>query len=284
MKNALCLALAALALLVMVSIATSTTAEARIYHRHHTHYSSSNSAVREAQTHLSNLGYYKGKIDGVIGPKTRTAIKSFQREHGLKVDGVLGKKTIAALIRADKTRAMAALPLPKDGVLAPPAPDFYAKNPDFYGHYDQQYGDPMTLARVHQDLLTQGLPSRFAQIKMTEVPSGDLKRFDVMVNGQEILLVDNQPSVIGVSRTFDLGNEDGIIFSAYNPVDPVCSFKHYLMVLRDGASTMYPVGNCTRGYQANIKENSLFITFPEIDDGREAGAVWRYEAGHMERL
>jgi peptidoglycan hydrolase-like protein with peptidoglycan-binding domain len=35
--------------------------------------------------------------DGVYGPKTRAAVKRFQRSHGLAVDGVAGPQTLAAL-------------------------------------------------------------------------------------------------------------------------------------------------------------------------------------------
>jgi peptidoglycan hydrolase-like protein with peptidoglycan-binding domain len=35
--------------------------------------------------------------DGVVGPRTRRAIRRFQREHGLDVDGVLGRQTLRAL-------------------------------------------------------------------------------------------------------------------------------------------------------------------------------------------
>jgi hypothetical protein len=37
------------------------------------------------------------RADGVVGPKTRRAIRRFQREHGLDVDGVLGPQTLRAL-------------------------------------------------------------------------------------------------------------------------------------------------------------------------------------------
>jgi hypothetical protein len=37
------------------------------------------------------------KADGVVGPKTKRAIRRFQREHDLTVDGVLGPATLAAL-------------------------------------------------------------------------------------------------------------------------------------------------------------------------------------------
>ena len=37
------------------------------------------------------------RADGVVGPKTRRAIRRFQREHGLDVDGVLGPQTLREL-------------------------------------------------------------------------------------------------------------------------------------------------------------------------------------------
>ena len=37
------------------------------------------------------------KADGVMGPKTRRALKRFQKSHGLKADGVAGPATLQAL-------------------------------------------------------------------------------------------------------------------------------------------------------------------------------------------
>jgi peptidoglycan hydrolase-like protein with peptidoglycan-binding domain len=37
------------------------------------------------------------KADGVMGPKTRKALKRFQKAHGLKADGVVGPATLQAL-------------------------------------------------------------------------------------------------------------------------------------------------------------------------------------------
>jgi hypothetical protein len=243
------------------------------------------SPVREAQSHLANLGYYHGRVDGKLGSKTKSAIKAFQREHGLRANGVLTKQTMGKLVAADRMMAMSGLPMPHDKLSHNLAePDFYAAHPDYYGHVDPNYADPVQLARSNAAPLSQGLPTRFAQITMTEVPSGNLKRYDVTINGQSILTVDNQPSVVGVSKTFVLGDEDGILITSFNPNDSVCSFKHTLLVLRDGGNELRPVENCTRGYQATVKENSLFIVFPESDDARAVGATWRYEKGSLERL
>jgi TPR repeat protein/formylglycine-generating enzyme required for sulfatase activity len=48
---------------------------------------SSRRAIRYVQDHLAELGYTPGIIDSVIGPKTRNAIKAFQRDEGLSVTG-----------------------------------------------------------------------------------------------------------------------------------------------------------------------------------------------------
>ena len=44
------------------------------------------------------------KADGVMGPKTRRALKRFQKAHGLKADGVAGPATLRALGLAGTTR------------------------------------------------------------------------------------------------------------------------------------------------------------------------------------
>ena len=54
-------------------------------------------AKKQIQQALKNSGFYQGPIDGKIGPKTRDAIREFQRANGLKVDGVAGPNTWAKL-------------------------------------------------------------------------------------------------------------------------------------------------------------------------------------------
>jgi peptidoglycan hydrolase-like protein with peptidoglycan-binding domain len=48
---------------------------------------------------LRQHGLYRGAIDGVQGPKTRRAIRIFQRRRGLVVDGLAGPRTRTALGR-----------------------------------------------------------------------------------------------------------------------------------------------------------------------------------------
>lgn len=55
------------------------------------------STVKLMQQKLKNWGYYTGVVDGIFGPKTKEAVKYFQRRNGLTVDGIAGPKTLAAM-------------------------------------------------------------------------------------------------------------------------------------------------------------------------------------------
>ena len=54
-------------------------------------------STRDIQQALKNAGFYQGSVDGKMGPKTRQAVKEFQRVHGLQDDGKVGKQTWAKL-------------------------------------------------------------------------------------------------------------------------------------------------------------------------------------------
>jgi len=49
------------------------------------------------QKALKKAGYYNGAVDGKVGPGTRDAIASFQKDNGLTADGVCGRGTWAKL-------------------------------------------------------------------------------------------------------------------------------------------------------------------------------------------
>lgn len=55
--------------------------------------------VMELQKGLAQLGYTVGTPDGKYGAKTESAIRSFQKERGLRVDGLAGTQTIKELKR-----------------------------------------------------------------------------------------------------------------------------------------------------------------------------------------
>ena len=58
---------------------------------------SSGDLVKKVQQKLKNWGYLSGKVDGIFGNGTKTAVEKFQRKNGLTVDGIVGKKTFDAL-------------------------------------------------------------------------------------------------------------------------------------------------------------------------------------------
>lgn len=59
--------------------------------------SSSSQDIKLVQQKLKNWGYYKGKVDGIYGSQTKSAVRLFQKRNGLKVDGIVGNKTLAAM-------------------------------------------------------------------------------------------------------------------------------------------------------------------------------------------
>ena len=44
---------------------------------------------RKVQEALRHLGYYRGRVDGIFGPRTRAAIRRFQDSIGSKSTGYL---------------------------------------------------------------------------------------------------------------------------------------------------------------------------------------------------
>ena len=53
--------------------------------------------VRQAQKKLNELGYQTGQVDGVIGPRTEAALRSFQQSKNIAVTGRLDETTTNAL-------------------------------------------------------------------------------------------------------------------------------------------------------------------------------------------
>lgn len=55
--------------------------------------------VTTLQQRLTEMGFDSGRIDGIYGPLTESAVKEFQRQVGLASDGIVGVGTYKALIR-----------------------------------------------------------------------------------------------------------------------------------------------------------------------------------------
>src|SRR3954468_9510378 len=75
-----------IALLIAGPIATSTAQAAS---------ASANTAALQVALHA--LHHYRGSIDGLGGPGTKAAVRSFQRSRHLPADGIAGARTRRAL-------------------------------------------------------------------------------------------------------------------------------------------------------------------------------------------
>ncbi len=55
--------------------------------------------VRQIQKNLLDRGYYTGKVDGLYGPKTKSAIERYEQDRGLKITGKATQVLFADLSR-----------------------------------------------------------------------------------------------------------------------------------------------------------------------------------------
>jgi hypothetical protein len=60
-------------------------------------YSYNDSIVIRVQERLARSGYYRGPIDGLIGPRTRYAIRAYERSHGLPADGIIDHRLLRTM-------------------------------------------------------------------------------------------------------------------------------------------------------------------------------------------
>jgi membrane-bound lytic murein transglycosylase B len=62
------------------------------------------SQSRDLQEALTALGYNTGGVDGIVGAKTRAALRRFQAENGLIADGYAGRQAHDAVMAARANR------------------------------------------------------------------------------------------------------------------------------------------------------------------------------------
>jgi Putative peptidoglycan binding domain len=53
--------------------------------------------VANVQAALQQQGYYQGAVDGLLGPLTRAAVATYQRDHGLYVTSAIDRPTLESL-------------------------------------------------------------------------------------------------------------------------------------------------------------------------------------------
>ena len=60
----------------------------------------SRDTVIDMQTRLARLGFYTDETDGLLGPKTRSAVRMFQKQIGMPADGHATPQLVARLQQA----------------------------------------------------------------------------------------------------------------------------------------------------------------------------------------
>ena len=53
--------------------------------------------VRQMQQALNNSGHRVGRTDGIMGPRTRQALQSYQKSKGMRANGKINRQTLADL-------------------------------------------------------------------------------------------------------------------------------------------------------------------------------------------
>ncbi len=53
--------------------------------------------IADVQAELQDMGYYRGEVDGLLGPLTREALTAYQSDHGLYTTAVIDEPTLDAL-------------------------------------------------------------------------------------------------------------------------------------------------------------------------------------------
>jgi peptidoglycan hydrolase-like protein with peptidoglycan-binding domain len=51
----------------------------------------------DLQATLQQEGYYRGEVDGMLGPLTRSALANYQRNNGLYITSAIDRPTLESL-------------------------------------------------------------------------------------------------------------------------------------------------------------------------------------------
>jgi len=92
-----------------------------------------NQVIKAAQEKLKASGYYLGPVDGLTGPKLRSAIENFQRDNALPVTGKLDTKTVGKLGVDNRSSSDAIEKLASDALLLTSLCQALQRDPE-YGH------------------------------------------------------------------------------------------------------------------------------------------------------
>jgi len=80
-----------------LSFSTAPTYTRYVYRGSTVNGSYSDNLAADVQRELKRRGYYRGSIDGAIGPASRSAIRAYQADRGLSVNGRIDRSLLDAL-------------------------------------------------------------------------------------------------------------------------------------------------------------------------------------------
>jgi peptidoglycan hydrolase-like protein with peptidoglycan-binding domain len=105
--------------------------------------------VGQAQERLKAAGFDPGFIDGVLGPRTKEALRRYQASQRLPTTGVLDEATRQALLASDRTQTGSEAKQ-EPSLKAPPGGEYkklssLAQLPDYLPGLGTLYVDPATL-------------------------------------------------------------------------------------------------------------------------------------------
>jgi hypothetical protein len=105
--------------------------------------------IGQAQERLKATGFNPGSIDGVLGPRTKEALRRYQASLGLPATGVLDETTRQALLASDLPSGTSEAKQ-ESALKAPPGGDYkqlssIAQLPDFLPGLGTLYVNPATL-------------------------------------------------------------------------------------------------------------------------------------------
>lgn len=216
----------------------------------------SRASTRDLQEKLTLLGYDPGAIDGAMGPKTRAAIKNFQRDSGLSADGVVGSRTRVAMeaaLEQGRNRPQAA------------------------NHQLDIYEDILT------ERLSSGkvaLQSRFATVELIKAGAG---RYKISVNGNVVATSPGGNGLPRISHTFELPGEDAIVLASTSS-NRKCRLEHSVFVIRADGTFMAPapIGNCKEVLNGRVQDDRLVLSFPPKDvPSWRLEETWIYQTGQV---
>ena len=141
---------------------------------------STKKVLLETQSRLKDLGFYENKVDGITGPATRSAIKTFQYKNGLDVTGITDDQT---RLKLSESKGLTSQPKPQTTLLS-----FISKGEGGYGAANNG-----TSSLVKKFSMSDGYYSDTYNKPLTEMTVNELMNAQVGTTGkttEELLLLD----------------------------------------------------------------------------------------------